>query len=125
MVIFALILSSFIYFTVFIDHIIHLGYKDQIGHLIRKAVSIMKTMPAAEAKTNFGALLDTVQREPVTISKQGRPVAVMMSIQEFKEHEALKLERLRWEVRKGLDQLDQDKSLDGRPFMKSLLQELG
>ena len=49
----------------------------------------------------------------------------MMSIQEFEEHEALKLERLRWEVRKGLDQLDQDKSVDGRPFMKSLLQELG
>ena len=85
----------------------------------------MKTMPAAEAKPNFGTLLDTAQREPVTISKKGRPVAVMMSIQEFEEHEALKLERLRWEVRKGLDQLDQDKSADGRPFMKSLLQELG
>ena len=30
----------------------------------------MKTMPAAEAKTNFGTLLDTAQREPVTISKK-------------------------------------------------------
>jgi len=85
---------------------------------------MMKTMPAAEAKTNFGALLDTAQREPVTISKKGRPVAVMMSIQEYEEHEALKLERLRWEVRKGLDQLDQGKSTDGQAFMKSLLEEL-
>ena len=85
----------------------------------------MKTMPAAEAKTNFGTLLDTAQREPVTISKKGRPVAVMMSIQEYEEHEALKLERLRWEVRKGLDQLDKSKSVDGQGFMKSLLKELG
>lgn len=85
----------------------------------------MKTMPAAEAKTNFGTLLDTAQREPVTISKKGRPVAVLMSIQEFEEHEALKLERVRWEVRKGLDQLDQGQSADGQAFMKSLLKELG
>ena len=85
---------------------------------------MMKTMPAAEAKTNFGALLDMAQREPITISKKGRPVAVMMSIQEYEEHEALKLERLRWEVRKGLDQLDQGKGTDGQAFMKSLLEEL-
>jgi prevent-host-death family protein len=32
----------------------------------------MKIIPAAEAKTNFGVLLDPAQREPVTISKKGR-----------------------------------------------------
>lgn len=84
----------------------------------------MKIMPAAEAKTNFGALLDSAQREPVTISKKGRPVAVMMSMQEYEEHEALKLARLREEIRKGLNQLDRDKGTDGHVFMKSLLEEL-
>lgn len=80
------------------------------------------TMPAAEAKTKFGVLLDTVQREPVTISKKGRPVAVMMSIEEYERHEALKLEHLRSEIQIGLDQLDNGQSVDGREFMKSLIE---
>ncbi len=84
----------------------------------------MKVIPAAEAKTNFGALLDSAQREPVTISKKGRLVAVMMSVQEYEEHEALKLEHLRKEIRKGLKQLDKGKSTDGQVFMKSLIKEL-
>lgn len=81
-------------------------------------------MPAAQARTNFGALLDSVQREPVTISKKGRPVAVMMSMKDYDEHEAMKLERLRREVQVGLDQLGEGKSTDGRAFMKSLMQQL-
>lgn len=85
----------------------------------------MKVIPAAEAKTNFGALLDSAQREPVTISKKGRLVAVMMSVQEYEEHKALKLECLRKEIRKGTKQLDKGKSTDGRDFMKSLIKELG
>ena len=84
----------------------------------------MKVIPAAEAKTNFGALLDSAQREPVTISKKGRRVAVMMSVQEYEEHEALKLEHLRKEIHKGIKQLDKGKSTDGQVFMKSLIKEL-
>lgn len=84
----------------------------------------MKTMPAAEAKTNFGALLDSAQREPITISKKGRPVAVMMSMQDYAKQEALKLALLRKEIRIGIDQLDKGKSVDGKVFMKSLLKEL-
>lgn len=85
---------------------------------------MMKTIPASEAKTNFGALLDTAQREPVTISKKGRAVAVVMSIQDFEAHEALKLEHLRQEIRKGMDQLDKGENVDGQAFMKTLLKEL-
>ena len=85
---------------------------------------MMKTMPAAEAKTNFGALLDTAQREPVTISKKGRPVAVMMSIQDYETHIAIKRDLLRAELQKGLKQLDRGKSTDGQEFMQTLLEEL-
>ena len=80
-------------------------------------------MPAAEAKTKFGLLLDTVQREPVTISKKGRPVAVVVSIEEYERHEALKLERLRSEIQIGLDQLDNGQGADGQAFMKSLIEQ--
>nr|WP_298724576.1 type II toxin-antitoxin system Phd/YefM family antitoxin [uncultured Steroidobacter sp.] len=65
----------------------------------------METIPAADAKTNFGALLDKAQREPVTISKNGRAVAVVMSAAAYEEQQQLKLRLLRQEVRKGLDDL--------------------
>ncbi len=52
----------------------------------------MKSISASEAKIHFGVLLDNAQREPVTVSKQGRPVAVMMSIHDYEE---MKLGQLR------------------------------
>jgi prevent-host-death family protein len=49
----------------------------------------VKTMPAKEAKQSFGALLDAAQREPVTITKNGREVAVLVSKEDFERLEAL------------------------------------
>ena len=62
----------------------------------------MKDMSSTEAKTHFGALLDLAQREPVTIHKKGRAVAVMMSMQDFEAHEAMKLKLLQQAVDEGL-----------------------
>jgi prevent-host-death family protein len=45
----------------------------------------MITISASEAKTHFGALMDKAQKEPVTIEKQGRPVAVVISFEEYQE----------------------------------------
>jgi len=39
----------------------------------------MSVFTAKEAKNRFGQLLDAVQREPVTITKNGRAVAMMLS----------------------------------------------
>jgi prevent-host-death family protein len=63
----------------------------------------METIAAADTKTNFGALLDKAQRGPVTISKNGRAVAVVMSADAYREQQELKLEALRREIQKGLD----------------------
>jgi prevent-host-death family protein len=65
----------------------------------------METIPAADAKTNFGALLDKAQQGPVTISKNGRAVAVVMSAAAFEAQQQLQLRLLRQEVNKGLDDL--------------------
>ncbi|NEO37195.1 MAG: type II toxin-antitoxin system Phd/YefM family antitoxin [Moorea sp. SIOASIH] len=43
----------------------------------------MKTLGASEAKNRFGELLDLARREPVQITKKGRKVAVVISIEEF------------------------------------------
>ena len=45
----------------------------------------MTKISASEAKIHFGALIDKAQREPVTIEKQGRPVAVVISFDTFME----------------------------------------
>mgnify|MGYP003336555899 FL=1 len=42
----------------------------------------MKTVSAREAKTRFGELLDTMQREPVLVTKNNRPVGIMISIKD-------------------------------------------
>ena len=43
----------------------------------------MKTMTSVEAQNHFGLLLDTAQREPVSITRRGRPVAYLFSPQDF------------------------------------------
>jgi prevent-host-death family protein len=63
----------------------------------------METIAAADAKTNFGALLDKAQRGPVTISKNGRAVAVIISATAYEEQQKLKLEVLRRDIQEGLD----------------------
>jgi prevent-host-death family protein len=45
----------------------------------------MKTMTAAEAKTHFGEFLDSVQREPVIVTKKNRPVGIMLSMQDIED----------------------------------------
>lgn len=41
----------------------------------------MITVTSVEAQNRFGQLLDTVQREPVVITRHGRTVAVLMTPQ--------------------------------------------
>lgn len=44
----------------------------------------MQLVSASEAKQRFAALLDTVQREPVTIRRQNREVAVVLSPTDYR-----------------------------------------
>ena len=84
-----------------------------------------KAIPATEAKTNFGALLEKAQREPLTISKKGRPVAVLMSMDEFETHQRLKLEQLRREVEAGLSDLEAGRVVSGAEAFATMDRVLG
>jgi prevent-host-death family protein len=44
----------------------------------------MKSMSAKEAKNGFGLMLDSARAEPVTVHKHGRPVVVVVAVEEFK-----------------------------------------
>lgn len=45
----------------------------------------MKTMTSVDAQNRFGELLDTAQREPVTITRRGRTVAFLLSPADMQE----------------------------------------
>lgn len=45
----------------------------------------MKTITSVEAQNRFGELLDNAQREPVTITRRGRPVAFVVSPEDMKD----------------------------------------
>ncbi|MEZ2347851.1 type II toxin-antitoxin system Phd/YefM family antitoxin [Terriglobus sp. RCC_193] len=45
----------------------------------------MVTLSSREAQNRFGQLLDTAQREPVAITRHGRPAAFLVSPQEMEE----------------------------------------
>ncbi|HMN15735.1 MAG TPA: type II toxin-antitoxin system Phd/YefM family antitoxin [Bellilinea sp.] len=80
----------------------------------------MKAIAARDAKNKFGEMLDTVQREPLTIEKHGRAVAVIMSAQEYQQ---MKLERLRAKLAMGEKQLDKGEGVEGEAFFAELLNE--
>lgn len=42
----------------------------------------MRSVTARDAKTRFGELLDAMQREPVVITKNNRPVGIMISMED-------------------------------------------
>jgi prevent-host-death family protein len=42
----------------------------------------MKTISAKEAKTHFGEFLDAMLREPVMVTKNNRPVGIMLSMED-------------------------------------------
>ena len=53
----------------------------------------VRTMSAKEAKNHFGELLMEAQKAPVTIEKNGKPVAVLYSME---WHEAAEEAKLDW-----------------------------
>jgi prevent-host-death family protein len=84
----------------------------------------MKTIPAGEAKNKFGVLMDTAQREAVAISKKGRTAAIVLPVPEYEEYQALKLERLRREIKIGIDQIERGEVSDGEAFFDELENDL-
>ncbi len=53
--------------------------------------SRMKTLTAKDAKYGFGRLIDLARAEPVTVAKHGRPVVVVMAVEEFERLKTLDL----------------------------------
>lgn len=54
----------------------------------------MQTFTANEAKTHFGKFLDSVQREPVRVTRHDRVVGVMVSAEDYEAMRRFYADRL-------------------------------
>ena len=80
----------------------------------------MQTLSANDAKTQFGDLLLKVQRAPIQINKNGKPVAVVISVDEYKSIEALKLCLLQSKAAKAKDDIYNGNMVDDESFFDEL-----
>jgi len=75
----------------------------------------MKTMPLSEVKTKLSELVDAVERrdDAVTITRNGKPVAVIVSNDEYESWQEtvdiMRDEKLMKEIRKGIQALKRTK----------------
>jgi prevent-host-death family protein len=67
-------------------------YPDNVDIPSNTRLMNMKTMTASVASKEFGRYLDAAQREPVIVTKKGRPVAVTVSLQDWEELTQLRIE---------------------------------
>ena len=82
----------------------------------------METLTSNQAKTQFGDLLLKVQRNPVEISRNGKPVAVMLSIEDYNVLEALKLQQLQQKIQRAEADIAAGKTHDGDALLQSLIE---
>ena len=80
----------------------------------------MKTYTANEAKTHFGDMLLKAQQAPIQINKNGKPVAIVISIDEHNNNEALKLRFLQSRAVQAKSDISNHKTTDGESFFNSL-----
>lgn len=81
----------------------------------------MYLLSANEAKTQFGDMLLKAQREPVQISRNGKPVAVVISAEEFQAIELMKQQFLQEKIARAREDVANGRLADGETFFNQLL----
>ncbi len=79
-----------------------------------------EALSANEAKTNFGAMLLKAQRTPVHISRNGKAVAVVISVEEYERFEDLKLQILQMRATQAAKDITSGNVVDGEQFFNEL-----
>ena len=84
----------------------------------------MISFTANQAKTQFGEMIAKAQREPVSITKNGKPSVVVMSIADYNAIEELKLQNLRDKLARSVAQIEAGNVYDGDEAFDELLKDL-
>ena len=84
-------------------------------------MGVMETLTANQAKTQFGDMLLKVRRAPVQISRNGKPVAVLLSVEDYQALEAIKLRLLQEKIEQARADIAAGKLVEGDALFSSLL----
>ncbi|WP_345860578.1 type II toxin-antitoxin system Phd/YefM family antitoxin [Shewanella algae] len=80
----------------------------------------MNALSANEAKTHFGDMLLKAQRAPIQINRNGKPVAVVMSAEDYQNIEAMKLQLLRARLAQAKADIGSGELINGEAFFDEL-----
>ncbi len=80
----------------------------------------MDALSANEAKTHFGDVLLKAQRAPIQINKNGKPVVVVISAEEYESIKALKLRLLQLRATQAKADITVGNLVDGESFFEEL-----
>lgn len=81
----------------------------------------MKSLSANEVKTQFGDVLLQVQREPLQINRNGKPVAVMLSMEDYQMMDEIKLRILKEKIARAEANIARGDVMDGDEFFAHLM----
>lgn len=81
----------------------------------------MEILTANKAKTHFGELLMKAQSAPIQIDKNGKPVAVMISVEQYEASERAKFEMLKARMKIAEYEIDNGLCSDGEEFFEKLM----
>jgi prevent-host-death family protein len=81
----------------------------------------MLALTANDAKTQFGDMLLKAQREPVQINKNGKPVAVVISMDEYQQMEEVKFALLQERATRAKFDIENGNLVEGEQFMSDLI----
>ncbi len=84
----------------------------------------MEILNASDAKREFDEMLMKVQKEPVGINKNGKPVAVVLSANEYEHLDQFREDWLKTEIKKGMKSVEEGRLLDGNKVINELRQHI-
>ncbi len=84
----------------------------------------MEILNASDAKREFGELILKAQKEPVGINKNGKPVAVMLSVSAFEEFQAMQQAATQQAIRDGLADIEAGHVYDGHDVLSDLRKQV-
>jgi prevent-host-death family protein len=84
----------------------------------------MDVLNASDAKREFGEVLLKVQKAPVRINKNGKPVAVVLSIADYEQLESLRETQLKEAIMQGVSDLKAGKIADSKDVFKRLRERI-
>jgi prevent-host-death family protein len=81
----------------------------------------MEIFTANEAKNRFGEVLLKSQKEPVQVTRSGKPVVMVVSIEDYNVSEELKLRYVREHIQEGLADVASGNVENGDVFFRDLI----